>query len=110
VTCWRGAWALWVSATLAALPASALLWFVVGQSWCGMEVSDTPAGSVGDSLCTNLVEPVVPWALVASLPLLVVLVGGLAALRFHRRRLFALAVTAPFVLVVLAVVATTAFF
>jgi hypothetical protein len=104
----RGEWAWWSVATLAAVPASAVLWFVVGQGWCGTEVYDTPRGSAGDSLCTALVKPVFPWALLASLPFFAVLVGGFIGIRLHKRGLFLFAVAAPFALTVLAVFATAA--
>jgi hypothetical protein len=96
---------VWVAATVAAVPASGVLWVVGGYSLCGMEDYDTPPGSVGDTLCTALVEPIVPWALLASVPFLAALVGGFVGIRLRRRRLFVLALAAPFAVVVLAVFA-----
>jgi hypothetical protein len=65
----------------------------------GEEVYDTPPGSVGDTLCNGLVEPVVPWASVAAIPVAVAAVGGFIGLRLGRRRLFYFALATPFVLV-----------
>jgi hypothetical protein len=73
-----------------------------------MEDYDTPPGSVGDTLCTALVEPIVPWALLASAPFLAALVGGFVGIRRRNRRLFVLARSAPFVVVGLAVFAMLA--
>jgi hypothetical protein len=104
----REAWIVWVVAALAAAPASVVLWFVGGQSWCGEEVYDTPSRSIGDTLCSTLVEPVVPWALVAALPFVFVVTGGLIALHRRDGRLFALAIALPFVFVAAAVLAALA--
>jgi hypothetical protein len=104
------AWGLWAAVTLMAIPASALLWFVGAMSSCGEEDYDTPSGSVGDRLCQTLVEPVVPWLVLAALPFVMVLVGGLIGIRRRNRRLFVAALTVPFVLVVIAVCATLAVF
>ena len=101
---------MWVAATLAAVPASVTLWSVGAQAWCGEEIYDTPPGSTGDALCNALVEPVVPWALLAAIPFLVVVVGGLAGIRRRDRRLFVLSLGLPFLLVVVAVMATLAAF
>ena len=108
VTDWRKAWSLWLAATLAAVPASAVLWFIGGQGFCGEETYDTPPGSAGDTLCTTLVQPIVPWALLAAVPLLIAAVGGFTGIRLRRRRLFLLAVAAPFALVALGVFAVLA--
>lgn len=108
MTDWRKALAVWVTATLAAVPTSGLLWFVGGYALGGEEVYDTPPGSVGDSLCTALVEPIVPWALLASVPFLAALVGGFLGIRLRHRGLFVLALSAPFVVVGVAAVAILA--
>lgn len=104
----RAVWIAWAVAALAAVPASVAVWFLGGQSWCGEEVYDTPPGSVRDTLCSTLVEPVVPWAVVAAVPFVVVVGGGLLALHRRDARLFVLAITLPFVLVVAAVSAVLA--
>lgn len=101
---------MWVAATVAAVPASVVLWFIGGYALCGMEVYDTPPGSAGDTLCSALVEPIVPWALLASTPLLAALVGGFIGIRLRNRDLFVLALSAPFVMVGVAVVALLAAF
>jgi hypothetical protein len=80
---------------------SFLLWWFWGVSFCGAEVYDTPPGSAGDALCGALVEPVWPWALVASTPTLVALVGGFIGLRLRNPRLFRFSMAVPFALGVL---------
>jgi hypothetical protein len=89
---------LWIAVTLAAMPASFWLWFIGGTGMCGEEVYDTRPGSVGDTLCTALVEPVVPWASLAAVPVAIAAVGGFIGLRLGRRRFFYFALAAPFVL------------
>jgi hypothetical protein len=106
----RAAWGVWAAVTLAAVPASALLWFVGGQAWCGEEVYDTPPGSTGDALCQTLVDPVVPWLVLAALPLAIVVLGGFAGIRLGSKRLFLIALTAPFVVVLVAVFTFLALF
>ena len=81
------------------MPASAILWFVGGMAACGGEVYDTPSGSLGDRFCGSVVDPVVPWASIASVPFAIAAVGGLVAIRIRSRRLLLVALTAPFVLV-----------
>ena len=108
MTGWWKAWALWLFAVLAAVPASAVLWFVGAGSWCGEETYDTPPGSAGDALCTRLVEPIVPWASLAAIPFLVVLIGGFVAIRRRRPGLFLFAVSAPFAFISFVVFATLA--
>ncbi|HUL84721.1 MAG TPA: hypothetical protein VLX89_04285 [Actinomycetota bacterium] len=110
MTDWRKAWALWVIAVLAAVPASAVLWLVAGGAWCGEETYNTPPGSTGDALCTTLVEPIVPWASLAAIPFLVAAIGGAVGIRLRRRGLFLVAISAPFAFVVFAVFATLAVF
>ena len=107
---WRNAWAVWIVATVAAVPASAVLWFVGGMSFCGEEDYNTPPGSVGDTLCTTLVHPIIPWASLAAIPFLIAAVGGFVGIRQRKAGLFQLAVSAPFVVVVLAVFAVLAIF
>jgi len=97
-----------VIAIVAAVPASAVLWFVEAQSWCGEETYNTPPGSTGDALCTHLVEPIVPWASLAATPFLVAAIGGAVAIRRRRRGLFMAAVSAPFAFVAFAVLTALA--
>lgn len=105
---WREARLIWVLGTLAMFPASLFLWFVGGTSACGEEVYDTPPGSVGDSMCRALVDPVAPWALLASTPLVIVAVGGFIALRRESRRLFVLSLAVPTLLILGGVLTATA--
>ena len=77
---------------------------------CGEETYDTPPGTVGDSLCQTLVEPVVPWALLAAIPFLLSAAGGAWALREQDRRLLLVSTIVPGLLVVIAVFAFTAAF
>jgi hypothetical protein len=95
----RGIWALWGVVTVLTVPLSFILWWIGGESTCGSEVYETPPGSVGDSLCDALVEPVAPWAAIAALPTLLAAAGGFAGIRLGRRRLLYLSLIAPFVLV-----------
>jgi len=95
-------------AVVAAVPASAVLWFVEAQSWCGEETYDTPPGSAGDAFCTTLVEPIFPWATLAAVPFLAAAIGGVIAIRLRRRGWFVAAVSAPFAFVAFAVFATLA--
>jgi hypothetical protein len=85
-----------------------LLWFLGGQASCGEEVYDTPPGSAGDTFCTVLVQPVVPWASLAALPFVLAAIGGFIGIRLRDRRLFLAALIAPFALVAFAVFATVA--
>jgi hypothetical protein len=66
---------------------------------CGEEVCDTPLGSLGDTLCRTLVEPAVPCAFLAALPLLIAGVGGFVGIRVCEhaslRRVARRAVRAP---------------
>jgi hypothetical protein len=87
-----------------------VLWLVGGYAFCGEEVYNTPPGSVDDSLCSALVQPIVPWALLASVPFFASLVGGLIGIRLRNRELFVLALSAPFVTVVVAVLGILAAF
>jgi len=100
----------WLLATLGMLPASALLWLVGGMSACGEEDYSTPPGSLGDWMCRALVDPVAPWAIIASTPLLIVAVGGYVAIRRQSRRLFAVAMALPLLLVAGGLFAATAVF
>jgi hypothetical protein len=96
---WKDARAWWIVATLASVPASALLWLVGGMAACGGEVYDTPPGSIGDSFCRSVVDPAVPWVSIASIPVWVAAVGGVIAIRLRSRRLLFAALTAPFLIV-----------
>jgi hypothetical protein len=82
------------------LPASFVFWWVGAQSSCGGEVYDTPPGSLGDTLCGSLVEPIVPWAAIASAPLLIAAVGGFIALRRQRWCWFVFSIAVPALIVV----------
>jgi hypothetical protein len=106
----REARVIWVLATLAMFPASLFLWFVGGTSACGEEVYDTPPGSLGDAMCQALVDPVAPWALLASTPLVIVALGGFIALRRENRRLFVLSIAVPVLLILGGVLVATALF
>jgi hypothetical protein len=99
----RRMWAIWGVVTFLTVPVSFILWWAGGTAMCGEEVYDTPPGSVGESLCDALVEPVAPWAAVAALPTLVAAAGGFAGLRLRRRRLFFFSLITPFVLALLSV-------
>lgn len=90
---WAAARRAWILLILGSLPASVLLWFIGGYSFCGTDT--TEPGEVGDWACGALVEPVVPWVLIAATPLLSLVAGGLVALRRESWRLFALAVVGP---------------
>jgi hypothetical protein len=71
------------------------------MSFCGEEVYNTPPGSMGDALCTALIEPVWPWALVASTPTLLAVIGGFLGLRARNPRVFRFSLLAPWVIGVL---------
>jgi hypothetical protein len=101
---------IWAISLVALLPASLLLWFVGGMGACGAEVYDTPPGSTGDQACAQLVEPVWPWATLATTPLALGLALGLLALRTGRRRLLVLATCLPLALVVLALLGAGALY
>jgi hypothetical protein len=96
---WKSERAWWILATLASVPASAFLWFVGGMAACGGEVYETPPGSIGDSFCGSVVDPVLPWVSIASIPVWIAAVGGVTAIRLRSRRLLFVALTAPFVIV-----------
>ena len=98
------------TAILFAVPASLVVWWIGGQAACGEETYDTPPGSFGDTLCRNLVEPVLPWAVLAALPLLTALVVGILGIRTESRRLLVVAVTAPSAMAFVAVAAALAVF
>jgi hypothetical protein len=107
---WQEARLVWVLATLAMFPASLFLWFVGGTGACGEEVYDTPPGSLGDSMCQALVDPIAPWALLASTPLLIVALGGFVALRRESRGLFVSSIAVPVLLVLGGVATATTLF
>jgi hypothetical protein len=94
-------WVLWISGTIASVPISYVVWWFWGMGFCGEEVYDTPPGSVGDALCGALIEPVWPWALVASTPTLLALIGGFVGLRLRNPRVFRFSLLAPLALGVL---------
>jgi hypothetical protein len=99
-----------VLATLAMFPASLYLWFVGGMGACGAEVYDTPPGSLGDSMCQALVDPIAPWALIASTPVVIVALGGFIALRRESQRLLVLSIAVPVLLILVGVLTATALF
>jgi hypothetical protein len=103
-------WVWWVLGTVATLPVSYVVWWFWGMGFCGEEVYDTPPGSTGDTLCGALIEPVWPWALVASTPTLLALVGGFTALVRRKRRLLMLSLLAPFAFGVLSLFLAPALF
>jgi hypothetical protein len=107
---WQEARLVWILATLAMFPASLFLWFVGGTGACGEEVYDTPPGSLGDSMCQALVDPIAPWALLASTPLLIVALGGFVALRRESRGLFVSSIAVPVLLVLGGVATATTLF
>ena len=107
---WTKARVAWVAAMLVLVPVCAFFWLVGGGAFCGEEVYDTPPGSVGDSLCNALVEPVVPWAAIAAAPFGLAAAAGRVAIRRRDRRLLLVALIAPFVLVAAAVVGLLAAF
>jgi hypothetical protein len=98
----RRRWGIWIVTTLATLPASALLWFVGAMAAGGGEIYDPPP--------PVFVDPGVPggWELIAASPTLIALVGGFIGLHRRRPGLFAFAMAAPFMLVVLGVLAILA--
>jgi hypothetical protein len=100
----------WALVMVAMVPASAFLWFVGGVAACGEEAYDTPPGSLGDSLCSALVEPVVPWAALAAAPLALGLIAGLIGLRQGSRRLVVIGTALPPLLIVLGVFCLLAVF
>jgi hypothetical protein len=96
---WVRARVAWIFIALAALPASALLWLGGGWGFCGTDT--TEPGVVGDWACERLVHPVAPWALIAAMPLAILLVGGHVGLQRKSWRLFAYSVIgAPLLLVI----------
>ena len=104
----RRAWRLWLVVTLSTVPVSLSLWWIGGVSICGEEVYDTPPGSAGDTVCTALIHPIVPWALIAASPTLLVVVGGVIGIRRRHRDLFRLALVAPFFVAVVGILASLA--
>jgi hypothetical protein len=102
---WEPARQTWYVALGASLLASAFLWLMGGYTACGMEVYDLPPGSLRDSFCTTLVEPVVPWASLAALPFALSLLGGLVALRRGSGWLLRIATWLPLALAVSGIVA-----
>jgi hypothetical protein len=106
----RSAFAGWLVAVVALVPASVALWWIGGMAACGEEVYDTPPGSFGDRVCATLVKPVVPWAALTAVPLAVALVVGAIALRGGNRRLLQVAIAVPILLIVGGVFAFLAVF
>jgi hypothetical protein len=100
---------LWAAAIPFAAVASLVLWWVGGQAACGEETYDTPPGSIGDTFCRDLVKPILPWGVLAALPLLTVLLVGFLGARAQSRALVAVAVAAPLAAAILSVVALVAF-
>jgi len=96
---------MWYVVLGATVLASAFLWMTGGYAACGMEVYDTPPGSLRDSFCNTLVEPVVPWVSLAALPFALSLLGGVVALRRRSARLLTVATWIPLALAVLGIFA-----
>jgi len=99
-------WLVWVGGTLATVPISCFVWWFWGMAFCGEEVYDTK----GDVVCSALVEPIWPWAVIAATPTLITLVVGLAALRTGSRVLFRFALVAPVAIGVLTLFMAPAIF
>lgn len=91
---------VWIATLLCLVGASATVWWIGGVGFCGEEAYDTPPGSLGDTLCGALVKPFVPWALIASLPVLTGASVGLVALLRQSRRMFLVSVLAPWLVFV----------
>jgi hypothetical protein len=91
-------WLLWAGGTVASVVVSYLVWWYWGTAFCGDE---SLPSSAGDALCQALVDPVWPWAVVAAIPTLLALVGGLVGLVSRRPRLFTFSLVAPVALGVL---------
>lgn len=102
---WEPARQTWYVALAASLLGSGFLWMTGGYSACGMEVYDTPPGSLRDSFCNTLVEPVVPWASLAALPFALSLLGGVVALRRGSGWLLTIATWLPLALAVSGILA-----
>jgi hypothetical protein len=85
------------------VPVSYVAWWFWGMGFCGEEVYDTPPASTGDALCQALVEPVWPWAIVASTPTLLAVVGGLVGILLRNARLLQFSLVVPLALGVLTV-------
>lgn len=92
------AWVAWVVATVAMFPVAGFLWLIGGYGFCGTDTTDP--GPIGDAACRALVEPIAPWATIAAAPLISVGVLGFIALRRRNKRLFILAIAAPYIAVV----------
>jgi hypothetical protein len=103
-------WGLWAFGSVATVPVSYAVWWVWGMGFCGEEVYDTGPGSSGDALCRALVEPVWPWAVVASTPTLLALIGGFLGLRLRNRGLLRFSLLAPLALGVVTFVLAPALF
>jgi hypothetical protein len=101
-------WALLVVVTAATTPVSAFIWLIGGMSMCGEEAYNTPPGSVGDSLCGALVEPIAPWATLAAIPTILVAVGGVVAIRRGQASRLAVFLGSVYLLAVLMALAFTA--
>ena len=67
-------------------------------------------GGAGKTRPVRLVEPILPWALFASIPTLLAGVLGVVAIRRSRRELFLVAALAPFGLALFSVLALLATF
>ena len=89
---------VWVAGMLGMAIASFFLWVVGGTAICGEETYNTPPGSLGDDLCKALVDPVVPWALIAAVPYVLAAVGGFFAVRRGSRTLLLGCLATSFVL------------
>ena len=89
----------WIVLIAMGLYATFHVWFGGAYWLCG---TDTTYAAFGEDACDALVEPMVPWAAIAATPLLILVVGGRIALRRQDRRLFAVSLIVPTVLLLLA--------
>jgi hypothetical protein len=105
---WEKARAGWLLLVVCAVPASAYLWLVGGFGFCGTDTTDP--GRAGDWACVNLVRPVVPWAVIALMPIAALLVGGWIALRLRDWRVLTVVLAVPCVLLVACPLALMALF
>jgi hypothetical protein len=99
----RRTWAFWIVGSLATLPASGLLWLVGAMAAGGGEIYDPPPPPA-------FVDPGFPgaWVLIALSPTLLALVGGYLGIRHRWNELFMFALTAPYLLALIGVVAILA--
>ena len=105
---WLRARVAWVFVVFAALFLSGSFWLVGGYSFCGTDT--TEPGAFGDWACENLVHPVVPWVLIALIPLALLLLGGHVAIKRKSWGLFAASVIGAPLLLLIGHISLTAIF